>query len=197
MFTNSHFICPRGETHQASSLPRGWAEDGPWRPHKIKRLQKSLLVAILGGFEFAAQNLIKHDHFLPSFLDPFTKYKVWVKAFTWKNEGQPSEPFEILTDVDGPSAPVITNLVSCNQALMSGEETPSRLQCKETDFCLCWQCHPCLGLHHALHPRMHQAPTRTWAELDIRKVLPQVDVLRTFNLSYLYCDSGNWTVLHT
>ena len=33
-----------------------------------------------------------------------------MKAFTWKNEGDPSEPFELVTDVDGPSAPIITNL---------------------------------------------------------------------------------------
>ena len=45
------------------------------------------------------------------FTEPFTKYKLWLKAFTWKNEGEPSEPFEIVTDVEGPSAPVITNLV--------------------------------------------------------------------------------------
>ena len=43
-------------------------------------------------------------------LVPFTKYKLWLKAFTWKNEGDPSDPFELVTDVDGPSAPIITNL---------------------------------------------------------------------------------------
>ena len=42
--------------------------------------------------------------------DPFTKYKIWLKAFTWKNEGQPSNPFEMVTDVAGPGAPIITNL---------------------------------------------------------------------------------------
>ena len=41
---------------------------------------------------------------------PFTKYKIWLKAFTWKNEGQSSNPFEMVTDVAGPSAPIITNL---------------------------------------------------------------------------------------
>ena len=41
---------------------------------------------------------------------PFTKYKLWLKAFTWKNEGAPSKPFELVTDVSAPSAPVITNL---------------------------------------------------------------------------------------
>nr|XP_040579012.1 tyrosine-protein phosphatase 99A-like [Lepeophtheirus salmonis] len=43
-------------------------------------------------------------------LEPFTRYKFWVKAFTWKNEGEPSKAFEIWSDVKGPSAPVITNL---------------------------------------------------------------------------------------
>ena len=46
------------------------------------------------------------------FSEAFTKYKLWLKAFTWKNEGEPSDPFEIVTDVQGPSAPIITNLVS-------------------------------------------------------------------------------------
>lgn len=35
---------------------------------------------------------------------------MWLKAFTWKNEGYPSDPFELVSDVDGPSAPIITNL---------------------------------------------------------------------------------------
>ncbi len=41
---------------------------------------------------------------------PYTKYKIWLKAFTWKNEGKSSRPFEMVTDVSGPSAPLITNL---------------------------------------------------------------------------------------
>ena len=45
-----------------------------------------------------------------SISDPFTKYKLWLKAFTWKNEGEPSDPFEVITDVSGPSGVVITNL---------------------------------------------------------------------------------------
>ncbi|XP_034948533.1 tyrosine-protein phosphatase 99A isoform X2 [Chelonus insularis] len=43
-------------------------------------------------------------------LKPMTEYKIWVKAFTWKNEGEPSEPIIQKTDVAGPSAPVIFNL---------------------------------------------------------------------------------------
>ena len=48
--------------------------------------------------------------FLPEISEPFTKYKIWLKAFTWKNEGDPSQPFEMVTDVAGPSPPIITNL---------------------------------------------------------------------------------------
>ena len=27
-------------------------------------------------------------------LRPYTRYKIWLKAFTWKNEGSPSQPFD-------------------------------------------------------------------------------------------------------
>lgn len=39
-----------------------------------------------------------------------TEYKIWVKAFTWKNEGEPSDHIMQKTDVAGPSAPLILNL---------------------------------------------------------------------------------------
>ena len=44
--------------------------------------------------------------------EPFTEYKLWVKAFTWKNEGESSDTIEVKTDVGGPSPPRILNL-SC------------------------------------------------------------------------------------
>ncbi len=48
---------------------------------------------------------------LPSFADSHTKYKFWLKAFTWKNEGERSSPpFQVTTDVRRPDAPFITNL---------------------------------------------------------------------------------------
>ncbi|GFX08094.1 tyrosine-protein phosphatase 99A [Trichonephila clavipes] len=43
-------------------------------------------------------------------LKPYTQYKVWVKAYTGKNEGLASNSLEIITDVQSPSAPIITNL---------------------------------------------------------------------------------------
>ena len=43
--------------------------------------------------------------------DPYTRYKFWLKAFTWKHEGEPSRPaLSALTDVDMPSAPHLANL---------------------------------------------------------------------------------------
>lgn len=33
------------------------------------------------------------------FLEPYTQYKVWVKAYTGKNEGLASNNLEIITDV--------------------------------------------------------------------------------------------------
>ncbi|XP_023290155.1 tyrosine-protein phosphatase 99A [Orussus abietinus] len=43
-------------------------------------------------------------------LEPFTEYIIWVKAFTWKNEGEPSEHITHKTDIAGPGAPTILNL---------------------------------------------------------------------------------------
>ncbi|XP_023221800.1 tyrosine-protein phosphatase 99A-like isoform X2 [Centruroides sculpturatus] len=43
-------------------------------------------------------------------LKPYTVYKIIVKAFTGKYEGDPSNTLEIRTDVQGPSAPYIVNL---------------------------------------------------------------------------------------
>ena len=35
-------------------------------------------------------------------LEPYTKYSVWVKAFTSKHEGNSSDTIEVLTDVSAP-----------------------------------------------------------------------------------------------
>ncbi|XP_076316629.1 putative receptor-type tyrosine-protein phosphatase mosPTP-1 isoform X2 [Tachypleus tridentatus] len=43
-------------------------------------------------------------------LQPYTEYIIWLKSFTWKFEGQPSQKLKLHTDVQGPSAPYISNL---------------------------------------------------------------------------------------
>lgn len=35
------------------------------------------------------------------FLEPFSSYKIWVNAFTWKHEGETSKILEFHTDVQG------------------------------------------------------------------------------------------------
>lgn len=61
-----------------------------------------------------------------SFTEPFTSYKIWVKAFTWRFEGAPSRTIEIRTDVQGPSAPYIVNLTcSSLDSLFLQWERPS------------------------------------------------------------------------
>lgn len=45
-------------------------------------------------------------------LEPFAKYKMWVKAFTNKHEGAPSDHVQLVTDVAGPGPPLIVN-ASC------------------------------------------------------------------------------------
>ena len=42
-------------------------------------------------------------------------YRLWLKAFTWKNEGSPSQQLSLMTDVSGPASPLITNL-TCEDA---------------------------------------------------------------------------------
>ncbi|XP_046481648.1 tyrosine-protein phosphatase 99A isoform X1 [Neodiprion pinetum] len=49
-------------------------------------------------------------YFNLSDLKPYTEYKIWVKAYTWKNEGEPSDHIIHKTDIAGPSAPNILNL---------------------------------------------------------------------------------------
>lgn len=45
--------------------------------------------------------------------EPFTDYKIIIKAFTTKFEGEPSDPVFQRTDISGASQPIITNL-TCN-----------------------------------------------------------------------------------
>lgn len=42
--------------------------------------------------------------------EPFTDYKIIIKAFTTKYEGEPSDPVFQRTDISGPSQPIIVNL---------------------------------------------------------------------------------------
>ena len=44
------------------------------------------------------------------FTEPFTKYTLWIRAFTEKREGSPSEDISVLTDVEKPGKPVIVSL---------------------------------------------------------------------------------------
>ncbi|XP_017131244.1 tyrosine-protein phosphatase 99A isoform X3 [Drosophila elegans] len=54
-------------------------------------------------------------HFELQNLRPYTDYRVIVKAFTTKNEGEPSDQIAQRTDVGGPSAPAIVNLTCHSQ----------------------------------------------------------------------------------
>ena len=53
-------------------------------------------------FQFGVINL--------TFIEPFTKYTLWVRAFTEKHEGSPSEEISVVTDVEKPGKPVIVSL---------------------------------------------------------------------------------------
>uniref|UniRef100_A0A1A9ZZ83 Fibronectin type-III domain-containing protein n=1 Tax=Glossina pallidipes TaxID=7398 RepID=A0A1A9ZZ83_GLOPL len=60
----------------------------------------------------AADSVIRFE--LPK-LKPFTEYRVIVKAFTTKNEGESSDQIIQRTDVAGPSAPIVVNLTCHSQ----------------------------------------------------------------------------------
>ncbi|KAJ8936513.1 hypothetical protein NQ314_012377 [Rhamnusium bicolor] len=59
-------------------------------------------------------------------LKPLTEYTIFVKAFTEKHEGFPSESVMATTDINGPSAPRVLNL-SCqaNETIFIQWERPS------------------------------------------------------------------------
>ncbi|KAH8419235.1 hypothetical protein KR222_011240, partial [Zaprionus bogoriensis] len=69
-------------------------------------------VEIVKNSRNSAETLI---HFELQSLKPFTDYRVIVKAFTTKNEGEPSDQISQRTDVGGPSAPAIVNLTCHSQ----------------------------------------------------------------------------------
>lgn len=48
------------------------------------------------------------------FAEPYSEYKITVKAFTWKNEGDASDAVTQRTDISGPSAPIVSNLTCHN-----------------------------------------------------------------------------------
>lgn len=50
------------------------------------------------------------QEYILSNLKPFSKYSIWVRAFTKKHVGEYSNVLQVQTDVQGPSAPIIVNL---------------------------------------------------------------------------------------
>lgn len=53
---------------------------------------------------------MNHDNLLSSILGPFTEYKIYVQAYTWKNNGNNSDTIVQRTDIVAPNAPEIVNL---------------------------------------------------------------------------------------
>ncbi|KAI2797964.1 Protein tyrosine phosphatase, partial [Blomia tropicalis] len=61
--------------------------------------------------KFQSSNFAQHSmEYSIHNLKPYTQYKVWIKAYTQRTEGEASRTLEFLTDVSGPSAPIIVNL---------------------------------------------------------------------------------------
>ena len=70
--------------------------------------------------------------------ESFTNYRIWLKAFTWKNEGSPSQQLSLTTDVSGPASPVITNLTCADATTLHLEwfSPPPRHSQQSTSFSL-------------------------------------------------------------
>ena len=47
-------------------------------------------------------------------LSPFSTYYVWIRAFTWKHEGESSTKLAVRTDVSAPLGTSVTN-ISCSE----------------------------------------------------------------------------------
>ena len=56
--------------------------------------------------------VIEQKFFL--FTDTYAEYKIWIKAYTVKNEGKSSEPLVVMTDVRAPGQPIVVNLTCQN-----------------------------------------------------------------------------------
>ena len=52
----------------------------------------------------------KHFSLFNIFSEPYTRYTIWIRAFTDKHEGVPSQEMTIWTDVQSPGQPEIVSL---------------------------------------------------------------------------------------
>ena len=54
------------------------------------------------------------QQFIFFFAEAYAQYKIWIKAYTVKNEGKSSEPLVQMTDVRAPGQPIVVNLTCQN-----------------------------------------------------------------------------------
>ena len=52
--------------------------------------------------------------FFDTTAEPYSEYKIWIKAYTVKNEGKSSEPIVVMTDIVAPGQPIVVNLTCQN-----------------------------------------------------------------------------------
>ena len=82
--------------------------------HLIADNLHSRVFGYLGLLESFSQFLADNTVFIFIFSEPYAEYKIWIKAYTVKNEGKSSEPIVVLTDVRAPGAPIVVNLTCQN-----------------------------------------------------------------------------------
>ncbi len=94
------------------------------------------------------------------FAGSYTHYKIWVKAFTFKNEGRSSAPVEVLTDVSGPDAPLIRNLSCVNDITLGIEWTMPIHYDRSIDYFV---------LQHRIQPNSrHLADIVAYTEITVK-----------------------------
>ncbi|XP_067128847.1 tyrosine-protein phosphatase 99A-like isoform X4 [Centruroides vittatus] len=93
-----------------SSIRLRWHQ--PERPNGVVRGYKVYYLHMARNLTETRKttDLRRDMEFVLANLNPYTQYKIWIKAYTWKTEGDSSRIIDVRTDVQGPSAPNIVNL---------------------------------------------------------------------------------------
>ncbi|XP_015791825.1 tyrosine-protein phosphatase 99A isoform X1 [Tetranychus urticae] len=89
-------------------------------------------------------------------LKPYTKYKIWMSAFTAAGHGNETPPLEITTEVKGPSAPIIVNLTCSLDSLYLQWEKPVNYYKSVDHYLVYYRSENSRDFHHISLPNQLQ-----------------------------------------